>query len=180
MIMNKQISVSVREAKPQDSSDIARIHVASWRAAYKGIVKDSILKELDVTAREKTWGQILAQTEFPCYLAASENYVFGFAHISRSRDSDRNPSEVGEITSIYVDPDKYRQGNGKLLMNHAMQFFIESGFSQVDLWVLDGNHLARRFYEHLGFVEEGESKLLGRLGLKELRYTKSIHGPDHT
>ena len=63
-------------------NDIARLHVASWRVAYNGLIPDSILDGLDVSARAVAWRNILEQTEFPCYLAMLKEDLLGFAHIT--------------------------------------------------------------------------------------------------
>ena len=171
--MHSEDRVTIRIATPQDSTDIARLHVASWRVAYKGLVPDSILDGLDVSVRADSWRNILEQTEFPCFLALLKEEILGFVHITRSRDSDKNPSVVGEIAAIYLVPKFWRQGYGTLLMKHALNTLINHGFLDIDLWVLEGHPMARRFYEKFGFVPDGESKTLQKSGLVEIRYTKS-------
>ena len=58
-------------------------------------------------------------------------------------------------------------------MKHALNTLINYGFLDIDLWVLEGHPMARRFYEKFGFVPDGESKTLQKSGLVEIRYTKS-------
>jgi len=40
--------MAIRTARFQDARQIAEVHVDSWRAAYRGIVPDSLLEGLSV------------------------------------------------------------------------------------------------------------------------------------
>ncbi|QTX03952.1 hypothetical protein [Agromyces archimandritae] len=40
-----------RQARPEDAAGVAAVHVASWRAAYRGIVSREILDGLDGNTR---------------------------------------------------------------------------------------------------------------------------------
>jgi ribosomal protein S18 acetylase RimI-like enzyme len=172
-MMNEEV-IAIREAAPQDAAGIARVHVASWRAAYQGIVPDSVLASLDVDARTRSWEEILSKVDLPCFLLIAEEEINGFAALCRSRDPDRDPSEIAEIASIYLDPRYYRQGYGSLLMQHAMETVTSLGFAKVDIWVLERNLAARRFYEKAGFAEDGPVKVLERLGQSEIRYSRTL------
>ena len=45
----------IRPATQADVSAIARIHVDSWRATYRGIVTDAVLDELSYAEHEERW-----------------------------------------------------------------------------------------------------------------------------
>jgi ribosomal protein S18 acetylase RimI-like enzyme len=168
-------TVRIRVATPDDAADIAQIHVASWRVAYEDLMPESILKGLEVSKRTDSWRSILEQSELPCFIEVLGENPIGFAHISGSRDTDKEPSSVGEITAIYLDPAYWRRGFGTILINHAINALIDNGFSEVDLWVLEGHIMARHFYEKLGFIPNGKTKTHPKSGLSEVRYTKSTN-----
>jgi len=43
--------MKIHLATPDDALPLARLHVAAWRAAYRGLVPDEFLDGLDVDAR---------------------------------------------------------------------------------------------------------------------------------
>lgn len=49
----------IREATPADAAAIARVHVESWRATYRGIVPDDYLARLSREGWERTWANTL-------------------------------------------------------------------------------------------------------------------------
>lgn len=51
--------MKVREAVGGDAPRIADVHVRSWRAAYLGILPDSLLDGLSVSERERSWAALL-------------------------------------------------------------------------------------------------------------------------
>jgi len=55
--------VAVRQATIDDAGDIAVVHVATWRAAYRGLMPQSLLDGLSVEARTAVWRRILRDDE---------------------------------------------------------------------------------------------------------------------
>jgi hypothetical protein len=55
--------IRVHSAGAADAAEIARVHVASWRAAYRGIVPDRFLDGLDTGERERSWRQALTDQQ---------------------------------------------------------------------------------------------------------------------
>jgi ribosomal protein S18 acetylase RimI-like enzyme len=163
--------IAIREAGPDDVGRISEIHILSWRAAYKGIMPDHVLARLDVSQREEGWRRIFAQPGLPCLIACSGFHAAGFIHMSASRDPDRDPVKVGEITAIYLDPACWRKGIGTMLVDAAMKQLFNNGFTEIDLWVLERNMGARSFYEKLGFRADGGMKTYPGSNLAEMRYS---------
>lgn len=64
---------------------------------------------------------------------------------------------------------------GTKLVREAEQMLRARGYGEIVLWVLEGNADARRFYEAMGFVPDGASKIV-QLGvpLKAVRYRKTL------
>jgi GNAT superfamily N-acetyltransferase len=50
----------VRRAVEADAAAIAGIHVRGWRAAYRGLVSDTLLAGLSVERREHAWRGLIA------------------------------------------------------------------------------------------------------------------------
>lgn len=117
---NDMDNTSIRHATPEDADDIARIHIAAWRQAYRGLMPDDVLDRLDVRTRADAWRDILEQIESPCLLAQIDGRTAGFISLCGSRDPDRDGQAVGEISAIYLDPACWRRGIGSRLVGSAM------------------------------------------------------------
>lgn len=101
--------------------------------------------------------------------------VLGFAHVAPSSDDDAD-ERVGELTGIYVVPERWGSGGGRLLMERAVASLRSAGFSEATLWVLDTNERARRFYEMLEWAPDRAAKVDQREGvaMHQLRYRLAL------
>ena len=165
--------MKIRLATIDDSEAIGQVHVWSWQAAYRGQIPDRILERLDSEARGRMWRSILRGQEQNTWVTEDTGRVVGFLHLSRTRDKDDDPNHVGEVTAIYVNPDYWRQGVGRNLLNCGLDRAEELGFEQVALWVLKTNSGPRAFYEAMGFHADGAEKVdeqLTEVPLCEVRY----------
>ena len=170
-------AVLIRPAIPADAADLARVHVASWRAAYRGIMPDPALDALSVAAFETRWNQILGQAPRVNLVAEVDGQVVGFASIGPSRDADAAPLRIAELYGLYLDPKSWGRGVGYALWNAALQRLRVEEYAEVMLWVLEANTRARTFYERVGFhLEPGVTRILEREGsvLPEVRYRRPL------
>lgn len=164
----------IRPATPEDVLPVARVHVESWRATYRGLMPDDVLDNLDVERRAQRWLEILQASDRQLFVLDAGSGLIGFYHIAPSRDKDTDSTEIGEITAIYLVPSLQRRGHGRALCTHALEELSRQGFSQSILWVLKDNAGARRFYEALGFHLNGGEKTLASLKVKGVRYRKDL------
>ena len=164
--------MQVRRAAAEDAGQIAEVHVASWRAAYRGLLPDDLIASLDVSLRERRWRSILHQPEWTLLVAGEQatSAVVGFACCGPSRDDDAEAT-TGEVTAIYAHPDVWGRGVGAALLS-ASTATLASRYLRATLWVLDTNSRARDFYERLGWRADGAVKHEEREGftLVECRY----------
>ncbi len=173
------MTVLVRAARPADAAAIAVVHVASWRAAYHGIVASSFLDALDVRARAAVWAERLTDPAQALHtlVAESGGDVVGLATAGPSRDDDA-PAGTAEIQAIYVAPDSWGSGAGRALMTAAIDVLVttEPRFTAVTLWVLRDNAPARRFYEAAGFAPDGATMTvtLGDADLLSIRLCRAL------
>jgi len=165
----------VRAAVEADARSIAEVHVVTWRVAYRGQVPDDYLESLSVDQREDMWWAILADTGTKTFVLEHDARVVGFASVSPSRDEDATPT-TGEVTAIYVHPERWGAGAGHALLESAVDALREAGNSSATLWVLDTNGRARAFYEAHGWAADGASKSEERdsFVLREVRYRTTI------
>jgi GNAT superfamily N-acetyltransferase len=164
----------VRAAVPEDSYDVARVHVRSWQSAYPGLIAQEYLDSLTPEALAGTYsfgrmGLALPSTQ----VAVDGSTICGLATTGLCRDSDL--SNFGELMAIYVDPAYVRTGVGRLLMTAARERLRRIGVTQAALWVLDGNVRARRFYERDGWSCDGTHRMssYGDAPVKEVRYQRT-------
>ncbi|MGB7767558.1 MAG: GNAT family N-acetyltransferase [Verrucomicrobiia bacterium] len=150
--------MQVRPATISDAQTIARIHVASWQAAYRGQMPDDFLNKLDVEKRAVFWRSRLTGQPRGVFVAELDSEIMGFCDLIPSRDKDTNPQTVAEIAAIYIHPNHWRQGAGRALCHRALETARLENFSAVTLWALASNTAARSFYETMGFRLDGATK----------------------
>lgn len=172
-------AVVIDEARTEDALAIAAVHVASWRAAYRGLIADAYLDGLSIDGRERMWRDCIEEGRTSLLVARCAGRVCGFAAFGASRDADA-AAGTAELIAIYLDPAQWSRGVGRRLWRAVRQSVATQGFSVVTLWVLTGNTRAIRFYEAAGFVAEAASCkafTLGSQRLEELRYARALDSP---
>jgi ribosomal protein S18 acetylase RimI-like enzyme len=169
----------IRAARVADAPQIAVVHVRSWQFAYRGLLPQAYLDELDPAQRVDQWERSLAEANDGrngVLVADAGGTLLGFVGYSPSRDGDADQARVGEIDAIYLLPSAWGKGVGRRLMDVALVRLAEAQFDQVTLWVLDSNARARRFYEAGGWLADGAQKIEANRGfpITQVRYKKSL------
>ena len=151
----------IREARLEDASAIARVHIDAWRETYQGIIPDPYLAQLSHAKRTQQWEQTLVNQRV--YVAVSGEEVVGFAQGGPSRSDARE----GELYAIYVLQASQGQGLGKALFQRIAEDLAEYETMQVS--VLRDNP-ACQFYERFGgqvfeesMIERGGVELVQRV-----------------
>jgi GNAT superfamily N-acetyltransferase len=141
----------VRAATVDDAAAIADVHVAAWRAAYRGIVSDEAIAARDERTRTHQWRGNLVN---PGTLVAMRyGVVVGFA--SAGAAHREGEEEHGELYALYVHPDEWGGGVADALIEAAEAELRSAGFGEAVLWVFAQNPRARRFYERNGWHDDG-------------------------
>ena len=149
--------IVTRPATTGDADAIATIHIAAWRAAYRGMLPDRLLAVLDHSLRAALWTDILGRDRPRSRVMVAEwaGELWGFGDLRPSPDRDRDPGRVGEVAALYVDPAHWRGGAGRALLAGLTSAAVDFGFETLELRVLEQNDPARRFYERLGWDTDG-------------------------
>jgi len=137
----------IRPARPEDAEAIARVHVATWRAAYAHAVPADTLAGVDVGERTELWKRFLAGGT-AIFVGEIEGEIRGFASVGESRDGPG----VGELFAIYVLPEAWGTGLATGLIERGEEELRARGFKSATLNVLADNPRARRFYERQGWI----------------------------
>jgi GNAT superfamily N-acetyltransferase len=166
--------LTLRDARPEDAADVARVHVRSWRVAYRGLLPDEYLDGLRAEERAGRYTFHLVGPDHPAtVLAVEDDEVRGFATTGPARGS---ATTVGEVKAIYVDPRAWGRGVGRALMANARSRLAGLGFTEALLWVLAGNARAERFYRADGWLPDGqrrEDEVWG-MGVSKIRYRRRL------
>ena len=135
--------VTLRSAAPPDAGDVARVHVRSWQAAYRGLLPADFLAGLQPTdwAAGYTFD---AQDPVTTVAVDSRSGIVGFATVSIT-------PPLARLMALYVDPDLRGHGIGSQLLKQAMDSFRTAGCTVAELWVMDGNERAQHFYRSHGW-----------------------------
>jgi GNAT superfamily N-acetyltransferase len=159
----------VRRAEPEDAAGIAKVHVTTWRTAYRGLLSDDFLASLDETAYTERWRRTLTAARDRVYVAENADGVIGFASGGKERAGEDGYG--GELYAIYVLREAQGHGHGRQLVQAVVGGLRELGLTDMIVWVLRDNVPARRFYERLGGTYVREQPItIGSSLLQEVSY----------
>ncbi len=167
----------IRDATIEDAEALGRVHVAAWRAAYRGMMPDAFLDSLDAKARATRWREILSTSaEDRRRLVAIEGEeLVGFAGIGPARAGESG----GELYAINLAPSAWGKGIGSVLLASSTSALATLGHREAILWVVRQNARARRFYEREGWSKDGDRRDTIRengfaFDVDELRYQRLL------
>ncbi len=165
----------IRVARAADVPEIARLHLASYRAAYQDLLPAGFLAGLTLADRDRRWRASLGDRARETFMIqgaeAGTMRLPGFAEIGPCRD-DGMPAGTGELIALHVTEGRWRQGVGRRLHAHALAALATRGFGAAMLWVLSGNGRAQAFYAAMGWSADGRAREFAMRGISipEIRY----------
>ncbi len=153
-----------------DLMKVSNVYEQSWKSAYKDIIPQSYLDSIPVGR----WATGLDKPDRHNIILTDGDIITGTSCFCASRWEKF--AGYGEIVSVYLLPEYKGKGYGRQLVGRAVSELSRMGFEKILLWVLEENTNARRFYEHLGFTENGEvlDDNIGGKDLRELMYIKTV------
>lgn len=148
------MSVSIRDATPEDAPGIALVHVEGWQTTYRGLLPDSYLDGLDVKQRTDSWHRGLAAQSPGRYVVVAEDgrEVVGFGSAGPAGNEALEGYDCG-VSALYVRPAHRSRKTGERLLAGLFERLRKDGRRTVSLWVLDGNDRAEAFYRRQGAHE---------------------------
>lgn len=173
---DEQAMPQIRVATAGDARAIAQVHVASWRAAYSGLLPKDKLDRLDVDERERLWRERLTDANGVgrrAWVAIHKDQVVGFAFTQPSADEDV-AAGVHELKALYLLPSVWQRGLGSALLSTAESSLRDAGVDAATLWVLEGNEPAKSFYEARGWKFDKRDPSFKPFNAPALRYTKQL------
>ena len=162
--------MEVRIATVEDAAGIAGVQERGWQAAYRHVFPAEELDRGGFIHADR-WSERLVRPPagWSTYVAELDGEVVGFTSVGPSRDE----TGIGELYAIYVDPEQWSTGTGRVLIEQAEEQ-LRVQYDEVTLWVLEDNPRARQFYERAGWAVDGGRKAEARWGVRapEVRYRK--------
>lgn len=160
------MSITVRAATHEDAALISQIRVATWRAAYAGLIPQDLLDALDAQTegerRAARWDELHGDPRAVELVAELAGAAAGWAALGPSIDDDL--PDDGQVYAMYALPEFWSRGVGHALMADAEERLRAAGFRRAHLWVLDRNERAAAFYESHGWREDGRTMTDERRG----------------
>lgn len=171
LVVEEMGLVSIRDAKASDKWEVAAVHVRSWQAAYEGLLPDDFLSGLKIEDRAARYSFGEGDSDDPVTKVAIDgDKIVGFVTCGTYRDP--LISGYGEVYALYVDPQYWKRGLGRELLDSSIDHLSRMRFGKAYLWVLEGNRRAIAFYESVGWFADGtvRSEVIGGVPVGEIRY----------
>ena len=139
--------VTIRGARTSDADDIAEVHDAAWRDAYRGIIPGRELEKMIARRGPKWWHTAIVRGTRLAVLDFDES-IAGYASYGRNRVPSLPYG--GEIFELYLAPEFQGLGFGRRLFDAARRDLADHGHASTLVWALADNERALLFYRHLG------------------------------
>ncbi|MFZ0666928.1 MAG: GNAT family N-acetyltransferase [Acidimicrobiales bacterium] len=167
----------LRYAEPSEALAVATVHVRSWQSAYAGLLPEDYLNGLKPQERAERYtfhnrGPERGET---MVAVGDDDEICGFATYGPTPDS-QSDGRSGQLYALYVDPDHWRHGVGRLLITDVHERLTAFGFDEALLWVLVGNTRAENFYRSMGWKSDGirRNDEVWGTPVEELRYRRTL------
>jgi len=167
------LSRLIRYADLEDSDVLGEIHSESLQVAFKDIIPDYVLKDdFSVKRRTERFIMELSENSPKTAMVFEGNEPAGLISFGKCRYGNNDKSWI-EIWRVYLTPEFWGTGMAKELMEWGINEILKENFSNIELWVLEENISAKKFYEKIGFKHDNTVQIIN-MGkeLKELRYIK--------
>ena len=140
----------IRKARVDDARGIAKVHLDTWKSAYRGIVPDDYLASLSSQKLERGWTKALQQVSPPEVVFVVDDPEEGIIGFARAGPCKSDPYHyAAELQAIYILEKHQRKGLGTQLFFQVTRHFLQHKINSMVLWVLTENS-ATLFYEELG------------------------------
>ena len=136
---------NIKKPNIEDAREIGILIKEGWNTAYKGLIDDDFLNNLDVERLTNRWTKCIEDNK-NVLVYKEENKVLGVIEFGKSETNNDN----GEIQVLYVKPEEKRKGIGTKLFDTAKQELLKQRYKYLDVWCLDKNTIGENFYTKSG------------------------------
>ncbi|RFC63050.1 GNAT family N-acetyltransferase [Fulvimarina endophytica] len=139
----------IRLADETDSAGLERVHAASWRQAYTGIIPFRELNAM-ISRRDTAWWARAIHAGAQVLVCSFGGTTVGYATFGPNRTAAL--AGQGEIYELYLDPVFQGVGLGRRLFGAARRRLSRDGLDSFLVWTLAENLRAVDFYGAMGGV----------------------------
>jgi ribosomal protein S18 acetylase RimI-like enzyme len=139
--------ISIRTARGGDETQIASVHDAAWRDAYRGIIPGRELERM-IARRGPVWWRYAIARGTRLLVLEFGDTIAGYASYGRNRAPMLAFS--GEIFELYLAPEYQGGGFGRRMFDAARKDLDDHGYRSFVVWALADNDRAFGFYRRLG------------------------------
>lgn len=168
------MEIHIRKVEKSDIKAAADIKIKGWKTAYKGIIDDEFLNNMDKQTEIEKCEKYYKTIGF--IVAESDGKVVGFCRYTNI-DSEVNKKNYidCEIRALYVEPKLKGNGIGKELFKYVINDFIKNNKKKMIIWCLKDNHPSRAFYEKMGGkIFKYKKELLGEKEYELVSYVYDL------
>ena len=168
-------NIEIRKIREEDIEDVVDISIKDWKTAYKGIIDDEFLNNINREEKIKKRKMDYKENEF--IVAIINKKVVGFCkYIDNNSNSPEILEADSEILALYVEINLKQTGIGKKLFNYVIKEFKEKNKKHMIIWCLEDNKEARKFYTKMGGKNISKRDIqIGNKKYKEIAYIYNIH-----
>lgn len=162
---------TIREARPNDLAEAARVRARAWRESFTGQLPDDVLDNADAWAPDVAaeWLNDMLLRGATYWVAFDETGgMVGVANADAAFEQDA-PASL-QLKTLYLLESAKGSGLASGLLHRAIGDEVPAY-----LWVIEGNSSAIAFYEREGFVFDGESRAIepGWPGGRQMRMVRA-------
>jgi ribosomal protein S18 acetylase RimI-like enzyme len=146
------MTFTVREPHPSEATEIADMHVQTWRETYSHLLPEGFFDDEYVQGRHRMWTGILESpgADWNIRVADEGGRIIGLAVAGPSTPAaDEEPPRARQLYMLYVLAAAHGRGVGQGLLDEVV------GDEPAVLWVAKQNPRAIAFYRRNGFVFDG-------------------------
>jgi GNAT superfamily N-acetyltransferase len=141
------LALSLRQARPSDAADLARIYIESWQDTYPGLLPHGLLGGMSLKSHTARWRSTIRNGGGVLVAEADKAGVIGLASMGPARDGSLGFD--GEVYTLYVDPAFLGMGTGTALLHGAFAALKDRKYHSCLIWSHARNN-ACFFYEAMG------------------------------
>jgi GNAT superfamily N-acetyltransferase len=125
---------------------------------------------------ELEWELRFARTGAWIHVAEEDGAIAGvvaFANAQTSREDRTLVPGLAHVSAVFVDPDRWRRGVARRLLDVAEDAMRAGGYDRAQLWTLEGSP-AEQLYRALGWARDGRRDVYPPMGLDVVAYVKTL------
>ena len=135
-----------------DAKIVGLVHSTAWKQAYENVFPSEYLYSDTPAKRTEEFLESCSNKDVFYYLLYEAELAVGVVKVMKCLDRY-------EILSFYILEEYRGKGFGKQVVIYLNKLL---GGEKMQLWVLEDNKKARRFYENNGFINTGNTRIICR------------------